>query len=79
MLTRAAPRTVIGFGAFRALYLQARTDTTGDLWWIRVVSNFLLDLQPKKDFRKSRFELLRRHLDLLRGADAARRRGSERF
>jgi hypothetical protein len=65
MITAAtSPRTVIGYGVFRNLLQRATTNTDEDeLWWIRIVSGFLLDLQAEKDFRRHRLDRLRGHLD----------------
>ncbi|HEY0533380.1 MAG TPA: hypothetical protein VGD29_17460 [Actinoplanes sp.] len=63
MLTRTPPRTVIGYGPFRSLFFQAQEEAGGELWWIRIVSNFLLDLDAAMDFRKTRLQRLEQHLD----------------
>ncbi|MFC7532471.1 hypothetical protein [Actinoplanes sp. GCM10030250] len=77
MLTRTSPRTVIGYGSFRLLFLKTKQDADGELWWIRVVSNFLLDLDGDMDFRRCRFQRMQRHLAeairLLDGGGSGRR------
>jgi hypothetical protein len=61
MITDTSPRTVMGYGAFRALFERSRADD--ELWWMRVVLNFLSDMADMKDFRRDRFKLMREHLE----------------
>jgi hypothetical protein len=61
MITGTSPRMVMGYGAFRALFEHSKADD--ELWWMRVVLNFLLDMADMKDFRRDRFKLMRDHLE----------------
>lgn len=62
MATDRLPPSVIGYGAFRVLFYQALRNNTGELWWIKVVTRFLVDLDSVNDFRRTRFERLAQHL-----------------
>ena len=71
--SRGATRTVMGYGRFCELLASSSADNHKK--WVAVVSNFLLDLEPKrKDFRQTRLQLLLVHLvdlvELLSGAAA---------
>jgi hypothetical protein len=60
MIIGTSPRTVMGYGAFHALFEYARAEN--ELWWMRVACNFLVDMADTKDFRRERFNLMRNHL-----------------
>lgn len=53
--------SVIGYLSFVALFERAATDDTieGDLWWLRLARDFLLDMEKTRDFRRERFKRMR--------------------
>jgi hypothetical protein len=60
MITDTNLRVVMGYGAFHALFDNARTND--ELWWVRVAYGFILDLADEKDFRRQRLEWMDEHL-----------------
>jgi len=53
-------RVVVGYGTFCMLFAKATSDES--LWSLRVASNFFLNLEHAKDFRRNRLEMMRRDL-----------------
>jgi hypothetical protein len=60
MIVGEAPRSVMGYAAFYALFRSA--DSQDDLWWLRAARGFFMDQQSEKDFRRTRLEMMRDHL-----------------
>jgi hypothetical protein len=61
MIVGEAPRSVMGYAAFYALFRNA--DSQDDLWWLRTARGFFMDQRSQKDFRKIRLQRMRDHLD----------------
>jgi hypothetical protein len=57
MIVGEAPRSVMGYAAFHALF--GRADSDHDLWWLRAARGFFLDQRSEKDFRRARLEMMR--------------------
>ncbi|HEY6770263.1 MAG TPA: hypothetical protein VI386_36435 [Candidatus Sulfotelmatobacter sp.] len=53
-------RVVVGYGTFCTLFGRATSEE--GLWPFRIASNFFLDLEPAKDFRQRRLEMMKEHL-----------------
>ena len=56
-------RMVMGYEEFLLLF----DDPDDSPWWLRTATNFLLDLEQTKDFRRERLRLLEQHLGGLIG------------
>jgi hypothetical protein len=61
MITGDTTRVVMGYAAFRALFHRAESDD--QLWWLRAAQGFFIDPEATRDFRRTRLELMRDHLD----------------
>lgn len=61
IVSGTSPRVVLGYGMFCSQFRRAGSEE--NLWPLQVASNFLSDLEEKKDFRRERLEKLRLSLE----------------